>query len=120
MILKTKNLNVSTKDNLDILHNINLNVNEGEVVVIMGPNGSGKSTLANILMGNPKYEITDGEIIFNGKNINNLSPSERAKLGIFLSFQYPQEIEGVTISKSCFLTTSPDLVVVISASSLKN
>ena len=104
MILKTKNLNVSTKDNLDILHNINLNVNEGEVVVIMGPNGSGKSTLANILMGNPNYKIDSGEIIYNNEKINELSPDERARKGIFLSFQYPAEISGVTISN--FLRTA--------------
>ena len=104
MILKTKNLNVSTKDNLDILHNINLHVNEGEVVVIMGPNGSGKSTLANILMGNPNYKIDSGEIIYNNEKINELSPDERARKGIFLSFQYPAEISGVTISN--FLRTA--------------
>ena len=104
MILKTKNLNVSTKDNLDILHNINLNVNEGEVVVIMGHNGRGKSTLANILMGNPNYKIDSGEIIYNNEKINELSPDERARKGIFLSFQYPAEISGVTISN--FLRTA--------------
>ena len=64
----------------------------------MGPNGSGKSTLANVIMGHPKYEITKGEIIFNGQVINNMSPDARAKLGLFLSFQYPNEIDGVSIS----------------------
>ena len=103
MTLEIKNLKVEIEGK-EILKGINLKLEKGKIHVLMGPNGSGKSTLANILMGNPKYEITDGEIIFNGKNINNLSPSERAKLGIFLSFQYPQEIEGVTISN--FLRTA--------------
>jgi len=103
MTLEIKNLKVEIEGK-EILKGINLKLEKGKIHVLMGPNGSGKSTLANILMGNPKYEITDGKIIFNGKNINNLSPSERAKLGIFLSFQYPQEIEGVTISN--FLRTA--------------
>ena len=103
MTLEIKNLHVEIEGK-EILKGINLKLEKGKIHVLMGPNGSGKSTLANVLMGNPKYEITYGEIIFNGKNINNLSPSERAKLGIFLSFQYPQEIEGVTISN--FLRTS--------------
>jgi len=103
MTLEIKNLHVEIEGK-EILKGINLKLEKGKIHVLMGPNGSGKSTLANVLMGNPKYEITYGEIIFNGKNINNLSPSERAKLGIFLSFQYPQEIEGVTISN--FLRTA--------------
>ena len=103
MTLEIKNLHVEIEGK-EILKGVNLKLEKGKIHVLMGPNGSGKSTLANVLMGNPKYEITYGEIIFNGKNINNLSPSERAKLGIFLSFQYPQEIEGVTISN--FLRTA--------------
>jgi len=101
--LEIKNLHVEVEGK-EILKGLNLKLESGKVTALMGPNGSGKSTLANALMGNPKYEITKGEILFNNKNITNISPSERAKLGIFLSFQYPQEIEGVTISN--FLRTS--------------
>ena len=88
----------------EILKGINLNVEKGNIHALMGPNGSGKSTLANVIMGNPKYKVTKGEILFEGKNILNLKVNERAKAGIFLSFQYPQEIEGVTIRN--FLKTS--------------
>jgi len=82
----------------NILQGVNLEVKKGEVCVIMGPNGSGKSTLANILMGNPKFEITKGVISLDGAEINELGPDERAKKGLFLSFQYPVEIPGVTLT----------------------
>jgi len=97
----SRNLGVLSKE---ILKGINLKVAEGTIHALMGPNGSGKSTLANVIMGNPKYQITKGEILFKGKNILDLNVNERAKLGIFMSFQYPQEIEGITISN--FLRTA--------------
>lgn len=106
-ILEIKNLHVEIIEDgksKEILNGINLNVNEGNIHAIMGPNGSGKSTLANVIMGNPKYQVIKGEILFNGKNILELNVSERAKLGIFMSFQYPQEIEGVTTGN--FLRTA--------------
>ena len=96
-MLEVKDLHVSIEGK-EILKGVNLKVNNGEIVAFMGPNGTGKSTLSAVLMGHPKYEITKGEIIFNGQVINDLGPDERAKLGIFLSFQYPSEVEGVTIS----------------------
>ena len=104
MILEIKNLYASTQEGLDILKGINLKVNEGETVVIMGPNGSGKSTLANVLMGNPNYKINSGKIIYNNEEINEMNADEKARKGIFLSFQYPAEIPGVTISS--FLRTA--------------
>lgn len=102
-MLEIKNLHVSIEGK-EILKGVNLKLETGKVHALMGPNGSGKSTLANVIMGHPKYEVTQGQIIFNGKIINDLSPDERAKLGIFLSFQYPNEVSGVTISN--FLRTA--------------
>jgi Fe-S cluster assembly ATP-binding protein len=102
-VLQIKDLHVSI-DNKKILKGINLELELGKVNALMGPNGSGKSTLANVIAGNPNYEITKGEILLDGKVINDLSPDKRAKLGLFLSFQYPQEIEGVTITN--FLRTA--------------
>jgi len=96
-MLEIKNLSVSIKDK-EILKDVNLVLEKGKVNVLMGPNGSGKSTLAQVLMGNPKYKVTSGEIIFEGENIIPLSPEERAKRGLFLSFQNPEEIEGIQIS----------------------
>lgn len=92
--LVIKNLH-ATVDNKEILRGITLTVNSGEVHAIMGPNGSGKSTLCHILMGHPKYTITKGSIELDGVSIMDMSPDQRAKLGLFLSFQYPQEIPGV-------------------------
>ena len=80
----------------EILKGINLNVNEGEIHAIMGPNGSGKSTLAQVLAGREDYEVTKGEVIYNGKNLLELSPEDRAREGVFLAFQYPIEIPGVS------------------------
>lgn len=97
MMLSIKNLKVSI-DNKEILKGVNLEVRAGEVHAIMGPNGNGKSTLANVIAGSSAYDITDGEIIYKGKNLFDLSVEERACEGIFLSFQYPIEIPGVSMT----------------------
>ncbi len=97
MLLNIKNLHVSI-DGKEIIKGLNLGVNKGEVHAIMGPNGTGKSTLAAAITGREGYEITEGEIWFKGKNIVDLSPEERANEGIFLSFQYPVEIPGVSMT----------------------
>ncbi len=96
-MLEVRNLHVRIEDR-EILKGINLSVQAGEVHSIMGPNGSGKSTLALVLAGRDTYEVTDGEVIYNGKNLLELSPEERAWEGVFLAFQYPVEIPGVTTS----------------------
>lgn len=92
LVIKDLHANVEQKE---ILKGITLTVNSGEIHTIMGPNGSGKSTLCHILMGHPKYTITSGTITLDGEDITELTPDKRAQLGIFLSFQYPQEIPGV-------------------------
>lgn len=94
-MLEIKNLHVNVNDQ-EILRGINLRVNKGEVHSIMGPNGSGKSTLAQVLAGRETYKVTDGEVIFQGKNLLEMSPEERARDGVFMAFQYPVEISGVT------------------------
>ena len=96
MLFEIKNLHVSVGGK-EILKSFNLTVNEGEIHAIMGPNGTGKSTLAAAITGREGYEITEGEIWFKGKNIMEMSPADRANEGIFLSFQYPVEIPGVSI-----------------------
>ena len=101
--LEIQNLHVEV-DGKEILHNINLKFEENKVHAIMGPNGSGKSTLANTIMGHPKYQITKGKILLNGKDFTNSSPDQRAKAGIFLSFQYPSEVPGVKLNT--FLRTA--------------
>jgi Fe-S cluster assembly ATP-binding protein len=82
----------------EILKGVNLELEKGKIYALMGPNGSGKSTLANIIMGNPQYKVTSGRIILNQQEITNLAPDKRAKEGIFMSFQNPKEIQGVTIA----------------------
>ena len=96
-LLEIKNLH-ATIDGKEILKGINLTVKAGEVHAIMGPNGSGKSTLSNVLVGHPAYTVTEGEIIYKGKNLLELSPEDRSHEGLFLSFQYPVEIPGVSIT----------------------
>ncbi|AFK85429.1 MULTISPECIES: Fe-S cluster assembly ATPase SufC [Thermoanaerobacterium] len=95
-------------DGKEILKGLNLTIKRGEIHAIMGPNGSGKSTLCNVIMGNPHYKVTDGEILFEGENIVNLKVNERAKKGIFLSFQSPEEIPGITVDN--FIRTSLNAV----------
>jgi Fe-S cluster assembly ATP-binding protein len=97
MLLNIKDLHVSI-DGKEIISGLNLGVNHGEVHAIMGPNGTGKSTLAAAITGRDGYEVTKGEIIYKGKNILDLAPEDRAKEGIFLSFQYPVEIPGVSMT----------------------
>ena len=94
-LLEIKDLQVSINDN-EILKNLNLTVNKGEIHAIMGPNGSGKSTFSKVLAGHPAYSVLDGDIIFKGSSILDLEPEERSHLGIFLAFQYPIEIPGVS------------------------
>lgn len=95
MLLEIKNLHVNVEGK-EILKGIDLRVNPGEVHAIMGPNGSGKSTLAQVLAGREEYEVTKGEVIYNGKNLLDLPPEDRAREGVFLAFQYPVEIPGVS------------------------
>lgn len=102
-MISIKNLQAKVEGK-DILRGINLEVKPGEVHAIMGPNGSGKSTLANVLAGHESYEVTGGEVIFEGKQLLDMDPDERAREGIFLAFQYPVEIPG--ISNATFLKTA--------------
>ncbi len=95
--LEIRNLHVSVEDQ-PILRGVDLIVKQGEVHALMGPNGSGKSTLANTLMGHPAYEITAGQIIFDGVDVIELEPDERSRMGLFMAFQYPVAIPGVTVA----------------------
>ena len=94
-VLEVKDLQVSINDN-EILKNLNLKVNKGEIHAIMGPNGSGKSTFSKVLAGHPAYSVLGGDILFKGSSILDLDPEDRSHLGIFLAFQYPIEIPGVS------------------------
>src|SRR5438270_11059924 len=94
LIIKNLHANIEGKA---ILRGVDLVVKQGEVHALMGPNGSGKSTLANVIMGNPKYEVTEGEIWFKGENILEYSPDRRARMSLFLALQYPMSIQGVRV-----------------------
>ena len=94
-LLDIKNLHAVAGDK-EILKGLNLKINKGEIHVIMGPNGAGKSTLANVILNNPEYKKTEGEVDFEGENINNLTTDKIAKKGIFMSFQLPVEIPGIS------------------------
>ena len=106
-MLKIENLRVEI-DGQEILKGLDLEVARGEIHAIMGPNGSGKSTLENVLMGHPRYEITDGSVTFEGVDVLELEPDERAKMGLFLAFQYPSEVPGVSVAN--FLRTAVNSV----------
>jgi Fe-S cluster assembly ATP-binding protein len=95
VLLEIKNLHAAVEGK-EILKGLSLTVKKGEVHAIMGPNGSGKSTLAKVLAGHPHYEVTNGEVIYEGRNLFELSPDERARAGVFLAFQYPVEVPGVS------------------------
>ena len=95
--LEIRNLHVSVEDK-PILRGVDLTVKQGEVHALMGPNGSGKSTLANVLLGNPAYQVTAGQIIFDGADLLEMEPDERSRAGLFLAFQYPVSIPGVTLA----------------------
>jgi len=96
-VLEIKDLHVTVEgEDITILKGVNLTVNKGEIHAIMGPNGSGKSTLSKVVAGHPEYEVIQGDILYNGESILELDPDERSHLGIFLAFQYPVEVPGVT------------------------
>ena len=95
-MLDIESLHAGVEDK-EILHGLNLKVNQGEIHVILGPNGSGKSTLMNVIMGHPKYSIISGKILFEGEDLSKLAVFERARKGLFLSFQTPEEIPGITV-----------------------
>jgi Fe-S cluster assembly ATP-binding protein len=97
-MLEIKNLHAQAGDK-QILKGVDLTVKPGEIHALMGPNGSGKSTLANVVMGHPGLEVTEGQIIFNGEDVTEADPDERARLGLFMAFQYPVSVPGVTITK---------------------
>jgi Fe-S cluster assembly ATP-binding protein len=102
-MLKVENLHAEIDGN-EILRGLGLEVGKGEIHAIMGPNGSGKSTLSNVLMGHPRYEVTEGSVTFEGQDALELEPDERARLGMFLAFQYPSEVPGVSVAN--FLRTA--------------
>ena len=106
-MLKIEKLHVEI-DGSEIIKGLDLEVGQGEIHAIMGPNGSGKSTLANVLMGHPRYEVTEGTVTFRGQDVFELEPDERAKLGMFLAFQYPSEVPGVSVAN--FLRTAVNSV----------
>ncbi len=97
MSLEIQNLHVRIEER-EILRGLNLTVRKGETHALMGPNGSGKSTLANTIMGNPTYEVTEGKILFNGEDLTEADPDERARAGLFMAFQYPATIPGVSVA----------------------
>src|SRR5918997_6908459 len=96
-MFEIENLHASIEDK-EILRGVDLTINKGEIHALMGPNGSGKSTLAYVLAGHPSYEVTEGAVRFNGEDVLEMEPDERARLGIFLAFQYPTVIPGVSMA----------------------
>ncbi len=106
-MLKIENLRAEI-DGQEIVKGLDLDVGKGEIHAIMGPNGSGKSTLANVLMGHPRYEVTGGSVTFQGEDVLEMEADERAKLGMFLAFQYPSEVPGVSVAN--FLRTAVNAV----------
>src|SRR5690242_21678074 len=96
--LEIRNLHVRAADK-DILKGLDLTASKGEIHALMGPNGSGKSTLANAIMGHPNLEVTEGQIIFKGEDVTEADPDERARMGLFMAFQYPVSVPGVTVTK---------------------
>lgn len=97
MLLEVQNLSAALEDGKQILNDLSLSLEKGETHVLMGPNGAGKSSLGNTLMGNPVYKVTDGKILFNGQDITNETTDKRAKLGMFMSFQQPLEVPGISL-----------------------
>src|SRR6188768_3594981 len=97
-LLELKNLHVALEDGTEIVKGVDLSVDLNQVHAVMGPNGSGKSTLAYALMGHPAYEITEGQILFDGEDVTELGADERAQRGLFLAFQYPHAVPGVTVT----------------------
>jgi Fe-S cluster assembly ATP-binding protein len=97
-LLEIRNLHVSAEDK-EILKGVDLSVGKGEIHALMGPNGSGKSTLANAIMGHPSLEVTEGQIVFNGEDVTEADPDERSRMGLFMAFQYPVSVPGVTVTK---------------------
>ncbi len=97
MLLEVKNLSAALEDGKQILNDLSIQIDKGETHVLMGPNGAGKSSLGNTLMGNPVYRVTDGKIFFNGQDITNETTDKRAKLGMFMSFQQPLEVPGISL-----------------------
>jgi Fe-S cluster assembly ATP-binding protein len=106
-MLRIENLHVEVDGN-EIVKGLDLEVGRGEIHAIMGPNGSGKSTLANVLMGHPRYDVTEGSVSFEDQDVLELEPDERAKMGLFLAFQYPSEVPGVSVAN--FLRTAVNSV----------
>ena len=114
-MLKLENLHVALEDGTEIVKGVDLEVDTNEVHAVMGPNGSGKSTLAYALMGHPAYEITEGRLLFDGDDVTELGADERAQRGLFLAFQYPHAIPGVTVTsflRSAFSAERRKLVTV--------
>src|SRR5919199_6743518 len=105
-MLEIQNLHVRAGEK-EILKGVDLSVGKGEIHALMGPNGSGKSTLANAIMGHPNLEVTDGQVLFQGEDVTEAEPDERARMGLFMAFQYPVAVPGVTVTK--------DLLMVLNA-----
>jgi Fe-S cluster assembly ATP-binding protein len=97
-LLEISNLHVRAEDK-EILKGVDLSIGKGEIHALMGPNGSGKSTLANAIMGHPSLEVTEGQILFNGEDVTEAEPDERSRMGLFMAFQYPVSVPGVTVTK---------------------